>query len=493
MEFIANFPFFCIMIAMVGGIVSSVLKPKIAQKLNVIVVGTCFLLSVTLLIYLNINPQSFTYMMGHYEAPWGNEIRFGPLEALMATVLSLVMFIINISERERVLQNVPEEKMHLFYLMMNLLLSSTFALIYTNDLFTAYVFIEINTLCACGFVMAKETGKTIAATIKYLIMSLLGSGLFLLSIILIYDLTGHLLMPNVKESLEILVTNQNYQLPITVIVILLAVGIAIKSALFPFHSWVPNAYNRAMNLSNALSAGLVLKSYIILLIKFFYRVLGLEIVKQLQVTNLLFFFGILAMVIGSIDALNEKNIKRMLAYSSIAQIGYIFTAIGIGTLDGFIAACFIMMVHSLAKPMLFSACEGLMVVSNNTKNINELKGSARRNKIAGLAFTIGAFSTIGFPMLAGFTSKYLLAFAGITAKTQMWYVLIAISISTVLNAIYFLRVIIIIYTKDEENNEVVKNSKSYLTGMTMFIIINLFLGFFNTTTLQIIKQGLELL
>lgn len=493
MNFIANFPFFCIMITMAGGIVSSILKPKTAYKVNLFVISSCFLLSLSLLVYLSFNPQSFTYMMGHFEAPWGNEIRFGPLEALMATVLSLVMLLVNISERARVLLNVPEKKTHLFYLMMNLMLSSTFALIYTNDLFTAYVFIEINTLCSCGFVMAKENGKTIAATIKYLIMSLLGSGLFLLSIILMYDLTGHLLMPNVQESLAVLITNPNYQFPMTVIVVLLAVGIAIKCALFPFHSWMPNAYNRAMNLSNALSSGLVLKSYIILLIKIFYRVLGLEIVEQLQVTNLLFFFGILAMVIGSIDAVREKNIKRMLAYSSIAQVGYIFVAIGLGTLDGFIAACFIIVSHSLVKPMLFSACEGLMTVSKNSKMIDDLKGSARRNKIAGLAFTIGAFSMVGFPMLAGFTAKYLLAFAGVTSTTKMWYVLIALAISTVLNAVYFIRVVTIIYTKDEKNTEIIKNPSNYSVSLAVFIAVNLFLGLSYTTTIQIIKQGLELL
>lgn len=493
MPFVANFPFFCIILTMAGGIISSILKSKKAYWVNVGVVFTCFIMSLTLLINMIIDPQAYTFMMGHFPAPWGNEIKFGPFEAMMATTLSITMLLVVISEKKRIFENVKESKVNLFCLMLNLMLSSLFALIYTNDLFTAYVFIEINTLCACGLVMAKESGKSIAATIKYLIMSLLGSGLFLVSITLIYDLTGHILMPNVQESLTALMSSSKYILPITIIVGLMAVGIAIKSALFPFHSWLPNAYNSAMNVSNALSSGLVLKGYIILLIKIFYRVLGLELFGALKVSNVLFLFGFLAVIIGSLDALREFNIKRMLAYSSIAQIGYIFMGIGIGTTAGFLAASFTIIVHSITKALLFTSCEGLMSVSDNSRYFSDLKGSALRNPLAGAGFALGAFTMIGVPLLSGFGSKYMLAMAGMESSRKMWFVLIALAVSTLLNAMYFIKVLMTIYTKTDESIVRVKNGFNYTFGVSAFIILNLFVGVFYQRVVDILATGLALL
>lgn len=493
MPFVANFPFFCIILTMVGGIISSVLKGRKAYLLNVFVISCCLVLSSTLLLYMTVNPEAITFMMGHFPAPWGNEIRFGPFEAIMATTITVVMLLVVICEKQSVIDKVNSGKINLFYLLLNLMLSSLYALIYTNDLFTAYVFIEINTLCACGLVMAKETGKTIAATIKYLIMSLLGSGLFLVSIILIYDLTGHLLMPNVQESLSVLMSSSSYILPITIIVGLLAVGIAMKSALVPFHSWLPNAYNSAMNMSNALSSGLVLKGYIILLIKIFYRVLGLEIVEGLKVNNILFVFGFLAVILGSLHAVKEFNIKRMLAYSSIAQIGYIFVGIGLGTTSGFLAASFTIISHSLAKALLFVSTEGLMRVSNNSRYFSDLKGSALRNRLAGIGFAVGAFTMIGVPLLSGFSSKYMLAMAGMESKGKMWFVLIALACSTVLNALYFFKALMSIYTKDGTNTEKVKNKKNYTFAVMAFIILNILLGLFYQRIVDILISGLALL
>ncbi len=493
MPFVANFPFFCILFTMAGGIVSSILKGKKAFYLNVFVSLACTLMSLSLLIYLNYYPQQFYYMMGHFPAPWGNEISFGPLEALIATVLSTVMLLIVISERSRIFFNVKPKKVNLFYLMMNLLLSSLFALTYTNDLFTAYVFIEINTLCACGLIVAKENGKTVGVAIKYLLMSLLGSGLYLVSIILLYDLTGHLLLPNVHNSLEELVASGAYSQPITMIAGLMAVGIAIKSALFPFHTWMSQTYNSAMNGVNAISSGLVVKGYVILLIKIFYEVFGLDLVHELNIANVLLIFGTLAIIIGSIDALREQNIKRILAYSSVGQMGYIYVGIGLATTDGMLAACFVIISHSLTKSMMFLACEGLMLSSYNSKYISILKGSAYRNPLSALALTVGALSIVGIPLFPGFVSKYLLALAAIEDGAFTWVVLGAIAFSTVMNAVYFFRIIMSIYTKDEAHAVRYKNDKNYSFALSIFIVLNISLGILYEPIIEIINKGLSVL
>ncbi len=494
MEFIYNFPFFSIILTMAAGIISIVLSGRAAYYLNLGVTALCLGLNGALLSAMYLTPTAVTFMMGHFSAPWGNEIRFGPFEVLMATVFCLVMLLSCLNQREVVFGRIHPTNLNLFFLMMNLLLSSTLALVYTNDLFTAYVFVEINTLCACGFVAAKNTRKAIAATIKYLIMSLLGSGLFLISIILIYVLTGHLLMVNVQQSLTALMSSGEYTMPLTIIAGLLAVSIAIKSALFPFHNWVPNAYDRAFLLSNALSSGLVLKSYIILLIKIFYRVFGLEIIGQLEILNILFIFGLLSMVVASVDAMRENNIKKMLAYSSIAQVGYIYTAMGLGTSAGFAAAAYIIIAHSLTKSMLFVSCEGLMAASENTKHADDLAGSGFLNPWAGVAFALGSLSMIGFPLLSGFFAKYMLAVAAVGHLTKIWLVLTALCISTVLNAIYFLRIVQTIFTRPADfQPQHWPLTPGYRLSMVLFIGVNLAFGFAFAPVVRLIASGLALL
>ncbi len=493
MPFVYNFPFFCILISLASGVLCNVLKSEAAYKVTLVTVGACTAMSTALLLFMANSPEPVTYLMGHFSAPWGNEIRFGPLEAAIAVLISVVMLLIVFTEKGSVFSVVKPHRISLYYVLINLTMSSLNALVYTNDIFTSYVFIEINTLCACGLIVVKESGKTISVTIKYMIMSLLGSGLFLMSAILLYDITGHLLMPQVGEAVDQIVASGVFNVPMTIVVGLLTVSMAIKSGLYPFHSWVSHAYNNAMNSSNAISSGLIVKGYTILLIKLFYRVIGLDEVVALNVNNVIFAFGVVAIIVGSIDAVREHNIKRMLAYSSVGQIGYIYVGIGLATPEGMLAACFIIIAHSLVKSMLFVSAEGLMVVSGNSKYIEDLGGSAYRNPIAGIGFALGGFSMIGFPLLSGFVSKYLLSTAAIQSPTKMWFVLIAVAVSTILNASYFLTFIVKIYSKSEIGERDRSVTPRYKLGVTAFIVLNVALGILFQPIMNIINAGLAVL
>ena len=494
MPFIANFPFFCILITMFGGILTSMVNRNWAFRINTVVITATLILNGALLFFLIKDPQYFTYMMGHYPAPWGTEIRFGPLEALLATVFSFVTLCSLVSGKTEVFEDVKGRNIHYFYIMINLLLSSLFALIYTNDLFTAYVFVEINTISACAIVMAKENGKTLAATMRYLIMSLLGSGLFLLAIVLTYGITGQLLMVPAHEAIVNLFQTGQYQIPLTVILGLMCVAMAIKSALFPFHTWLSHAHGSATTASSAILSGLVLKGYIIMLIKIIVRVIGLEIVVQLKAVNILFVMAVLAMIAGSIKAIQENHIKRMIAFSSVAQMGYIYLGIGLGNMAGLIAACFHIIVHAITKPMLFSSAGGLASASHHKKDWEHLKGAAYRNPIAAVAFLIGSLSMIGIPFFAGFGAKYYLSMATMNMGAKMWVALITLAISTVLNAIYYIRAIAVIFSREKgEGRDGYKNSATYLIAMAMFIIVNVALGLFYQPVMDVITVGMGLL
>lgn len=273
----------------------------------------------------------------------------------------------------------------------------------------------------------------------------------------------------------------------------MTVGIAMKSALFPFHTWLSHAHGSATTASSAILSGLVLKGYIILLIKIYYRVLGLEIVSNLKVLNILFVFGLMGMIIGSIDAIGESHIKRMIAFSSVAQMGYIYTGISLGTTAGFLAAVFHIIVHAFTKPMLFSAAGGLAGASGHKYHFDQMKGSAYNNPVAAVAFVLGSLSMIGIPFFAGFGAKYYLSMAAMTNKGKMWITLFALAISTVLNAVYYIRAIIAIFSKSETPLEKHINSKSYNIGMGVFIAANMVLGLFYQNIVDIIALGLNFL
>jgi len=492
LTFAKNIPFLSIMLPTVCGIISLLFDGKKAEKLCLGVLVSISLASAVLIRYFSVVGGSFTYMMGHFPAPWGNEIRSGMLEAIMALSFALVMLLSLVSGRKGIFREIPENKQNIYYLMINLLMSSLLALIYTNDIFTAYVFIEINTLAACSIVVAKDTGETITATIRYLVMSLLGSGMILLAISLLYGLTGHLLMPQLNLAIRRLVINGLYTVPVSVIIILFSVGLAVKSALYPFHSWLPSAHGSANSASSAILSGIVLKGYIILLLKLFYRVFGIDIVHHLRVADILFVFGLAGMVMGSVHAMRQKDIKKLIAYSSVAQIGYIYMGIGLSTATGFVASAFHIIAHAFTKPMLFCAAEGLMHVSGHSKLISDLRGSAYRNKIAGIAFTIGTLSMIGIPFFSGFVSKVYFATASILNPEKMMPTLLVLALSTLLNALYYFPVLIVIYShpKDGEEMPVIRTSLPYRLAMVCFIVVNVYLGINYVAIIQALEKGL---
>ena len=446
MTLVQNFPFFSIVIAMFSGIVSSVLSGKQARNLSIGAIVITTVMSGAVLAFCLGTGESYTYMMGHFPAPWGNEIRAGVLEGLTALLFGVVMLLSVVGGMGHTFEDVEESKLNLFFIVIDLMLSSLLALIYTNDLFTAYVFVEINTIAGCGLIMIRQVGRSFTSAIRYLMMSQLGSGLFLIGLTLLYDVTGHLLMSPAKEAVAAIEASGSYEIPMLVILAVISVGLAIKSGLYPFHSWIPDTYGYATPTASAILSGLVSKGYIFLLIKIFYRVLGRENVVASRIVNVLFLFGLAGMIMGSVRAMLETDTRRMIAYSSVAQIGYIYLGLGLGTQDGVIAAIFHMFTHSATKALLFISAVGLYEVSGDKKDYLSLRGAGYRNPLAGIGFTVGALSMVGFPMLSGFISKLLFASSALLSPHKMLPTLIGLALSTVLNAVYFLRLVTTLYS-----------------------------------------------
>ena len=453
--FVENFPFFSIFLAILAGIVTATTRSgRVTYWITIGVCTATAVLNGFVLVYTYMGNLSFTYTMGRFLAPYGNAIQCGPLQAMLTTVFSLVMATSLAGGRRDLFQDILPEKQRLYFVMVNMLEASLLALTYTNDVFTGYVFIEISTIAACALVMAKDNGPNLIATIRYLFMSLVGSGLFLIGLTVLNSITGYLLMPSLAEAVAELRLSGSYPIPLTVAVGLVVAGLGVKSAMFPFHLWLPDAHGGATTASSAILSGLVLKGYIVLLLVMILRVFSMELMVEMGIADVMLAFGLLGMIVGSLAAMRENHIKRMLAYSSVAQIGYIFMGVGLGSVEGLIASCFHILVHACCKPLLFLCAGRLSAVSGHHKSLRNLRGSAFRDVGAGLGFTVGALSMIGIPLFGGFVSKLYFANAAVpTGMTAM--ILLTIALSTVLNALYYVPALLAIWVKPPAEDEAV--------------------------------------
>ncbi|MBQ0072096.1 MAG: hypothetical protein KBS81_09650, partial [Spirochaetales bacterium] len=297
------------------------------------------------------------------------------------------------------------------------------------------------------------------------------------------------------EAIGRLMGTGEYRIPLLIVIALTSVAMAIKSGLYPFHTWIPDTYGYATPAASAILSSLVSKGYVFLLIKIFYRVFDISVTSDSHVLDVLFAFGIIAMIMGSVNAIQENDLRRMIAYSSVAQIGYIYMGIGLGCEAGMVASLFHILSHSTTKSLLFIAAGGLYEVSDNRKDYLSLRGAGYRNHLAGVAFTIAALSMVGVPMFSGFISKLLFATAAVQVRGKTFVALIALAISTLLNTVYFLRTVVTLYAKEER--QFTAESKSYsnplsYTGATLLLILMVIvLGVLSLPFVNLIQSGLS--
>ena len=490
-----NLPFFSIMLCICSAAFTAIMPRRAARAACSAVIMAVIVMSALVISRISEYGGSYTFMMGHFPAPWGNEIRVGLLEALTALVFSVVMLLSLVGGMDMIDEHVFEDKQPLFFVMLELLMAALLAEVYTNDLFTAYVFVEIMTLTACALIMSRSKGRTVVAATRYMIWNLMGSGLFLLGLVYLYGLTGHLLMKQIHEQVIKITQSGAYPQALKLTVALMSVGLAIKSALFPFHTWLPDAYGYSTPTSSAVLSSLVSKGYIFLLIKVLYRVIGIDVVKSTGMTDVFFFLGLVAIIAGSLSAIREKDIRRMVSFSSVSQIGYIFMGIGMGSQSGMVAAIFHIYVHAVSKSMLFLSTSGLVHVSGDSKLFRDLRGSALRDPVAGAAFTVGSCSLVGIPFLGGFISKVYFARAAMAlSSAPMILVLIVLAISTCLNTLYYLKTVITIYRVDPNNpiphHKIVWSPES--AALCCLVAVNFAMGLFSQPLIHAIQTGLRM-
>jgi multicomponent Na+:H+ antiporter subunit D len=431
------FPIIIILVLLLTAFVMPLIKKRKAIfAFSMTTVALMFFVSLGMLNTVN-TIGSFFIKVGPYDAPWGIAFHIGHIEALMALLFTGVTFMISWYGIYSIHKDIEEAHVKYYFTLVHILLASLLGVVFTNDLFNGYVFIEAVTLSSCGIIIIKNNKSTSKATFKYLIMSVLGSGLLLMGIAFLYAITGQLNMVSVhNELVKVAASKQNI---ITISLSLIMVGLGVKSALFPLHTWLPDAHGSAPTTSSALLSSLVLKAPVVLLIKIIYQVYGLEIIKETPVFNIILFLGVSGMILGSVYAIFQKEIKRVVAYSSVAQMGYIFFGIGLGTEMGLTISLYHVFAHALTKAMLF-LCVGSMIEQSGYKYKDQFRGIGKEMPVTLGAFTLGALSMVGIPPFPGFISKWYFSIATINANQYIF--LAFILASSLLNAVYYLPIVI---------------------------------------------------
>ncbi len=377
-----------------------------------------------------------SYAAGHWAAPWGIEVVIDSFSAYILFVISFACLAILFYSISSLKEEIAPKTIGWYYTIFLLLVASMMGMAITHDLFNMYVFIEVTGIAACALVLAKNTKMATDAAFKYLLLATVGSGFVLFGIALLYLITGHLNIGFVATEFALIYMQYPF-LTWTALSFFL-VGFAIKSALFPLHLWLPDAHSSAPTSSSAILSGLVVKAYIVALLKFYYLIFGFELLDAIYIRHLILIMAASAIIFGSMFAFAQLDIKRRLAYSSVAQIGYIFLGIGLGSSTGMAAGILHIFNHAVMKACLFMAA-GAIYHQTGKKQVNKLQGLGYEMPITFGAFSIAALSMVGLPLFSGFISKWYLAMGSIEAGMPLFVGLIILS--GLLNASYFLPII----------------------------------------------------
>ncbi|SDK95759.1 complex I subunit 5 family protein [Natronincola ferrireducens] len=451
------------------------------------VLGVTWVLALTTLIHVMRN-GGYRYNFGNWPSSIGIEFIIDEFSAMMTFVIITMSILVLIYSLRDIEHEISAVQITRYYTLVFLLLFSMIGITLTNDLFNLYVFMEILSLTSCGIISIKKKKENLLATLKYLMLGTIGSVSVLMGIALLYMVTGNL---NMTENYKIIAeTWQLYPRNILIALGFVLTGFGIKAAVFPLHSWLPDAHSTAPTPSSALLSGLVVKVYVFAAMKLLFRVVGIEIIDTINVPQFITYFAVTGMIMGSVFAIGQKDIKRLLAYSSVAQIGYIFLGLGLGTVQGFSAALFHVVTHALMKSALFLSA-GAIIYKKGKRDIREFEGIGYEMPITMIVFSIAALGMIGIPGINGFMSKWYLSFAVLEAGKPIYLLLILVS--SFLNAVYYLPIIITAFLREskERKNEMIMDGLPRTMTVPMVIIASLciVIGFFPQIVMIIVERA----
>lgn len=405
-----------------------------------------------------------SYAMGGWAPPWGIEYRVDAASGFLLLLISLVGAVIMPYAQTSVAAEIEEQNIPWFYTMYLLCLAGLLGIAITGDAFNAFVFLEVSSLSTYAMIALGKDRRALVAAYQYLIMGTIGATFYVAGVGLIYSITGSLNFVDIAAILADMETSRATLAAIAFII----VGMSLKLALFPLHVWLPNAYAYAPSTATAFLAATATKVAVYLMLRFLFSIFGIEVTFQaLPISEIFVTLSLAAMFGASIVAIFQDNVKRMLAYSSVAQIGYITLGIGLANQSGMTGGIVHLFNHAIMKAALFMVL-GMVVYRIGSANIGALAGIGRRMPLTMGAFVIAGLSIIGTPGTAGFISKWYLA-VGAFEKGWWWLVFMLVA-SSLLSVVYIGKVIEVSWFR-EPSKEAATATETPLTMLVPTLLL----------------------
>ena len=461
---------------------------RIAWLLTLLVSWVCLLLAVWQL-QIVLAGNIISYELGGWAPPWGIEYRIDIINAFIAMIVAAIAAItlpyaLRSVEKEIVPRHIP-----LFYTAFLLCLTGLLGITLTGDIFNLFVFLEISSLSSYALISMGRQRQALTAAFQYLIMGTIGATFLLIGIGLTYAVTGTLNMSDITARLQDVEEFRTLHTAFAFIFI----GIALKLAMFPLHLWLPNVYTYAPSVISVFLAATATKVAIYVLIRVIFTIYGIEFAfEEIHINWFLLPLSAIAVISASLIAIFQTNIKRMLAYSSVAQIGYILLGIGLASMTGLTAAILHLFNHALMKGALFMAL-GAVFYKMNTVQLGDLNGIGRRMPLTMGAFVIGGLSLVGVPLTVGFISKWYLVVAAL--EQQWWWLVGILIVGSLLALIYIWRVVEVAYLKPAPAGCATRNEAPLTLLIPTWILIagNIYFGIHTSLTVDVAESASTML
>ena len=444
---------------------------RIAWVLALLVGLVCAGNSIAILMQVE-SAGEIIYALGGWAAPWGIEYRIDSANAFVLLIISIIYLAGTIYARDGVESEVPEERRSWFYTAWILCFTGLCGITISGDVFNVFVFLEISSLSSYILISFGTDRRCLTAALRYLIMGTIAATFYLIGVGLLYALTGTLNMADLAERLPELLNHRTTLVAFGFIVI----GLGIKMALFPLHNWLPNAYTYAPNAVTAFLAGTATKAAVYVFARLMFTVFSCRILYRGD--------------IGVCDHSRDRNTwrfgcldncyfpgqsKRLFAWSSIGQIGYMAIGLGLATTSGVAATFLHLFNHALMKTAIFMAIGGLCYVTGTT-NTASLQNAGRRMPWTMAAILIGGLSLIGVPFTTGFVSKWYLVSAAL--EQQYWWLASLILIGSLVTAAYVWKIVELAYFRKDQSIPIERQEAplSLLIPTWILVLANIYFG-----------------
>ena len=431
----AHLPVLQVVLPLIAAPLSVVVRhAALAWALALAVTWATLAIAVALLLQV-LDSGTISYHIGDWAAPWGIEYRLDRVGALVLVIVAGIGSVCMAFARSSVEREIAADRISLFYAMYLLCLTGLLGIAVTGDAFNLFVFLEISSLSSYVLISLGRDRRALIAAYRYLVLGTVGATFYLIGVGLMYMMTGTLNMADLAARLPEVAGTRT----VLAALAFLVVGLSLKLALFPLHLWLPNAYAYAPSMVTAFLAATATKVAVYALIRVLFTIFGgTGVFDAVPVRETLMGLAVIAMFAGSLAAIYQTDVKRLLAYSSVAQIGTMVLGVSFASVTGLAGGIIHLFNHALMKSALFMAM-GCVAFAVGGVKIDDMAGLGRRMPWTMAAFVVAGFSLIGVPLTVGFVSKWMLVQAAL--EKGWWPIAVVVVASSLLAVVYVWRVV----------------------------------------------------